>query len=31
MVFKQRLYVFSDGMDIKNPAKNLFVPGFPFI
>jgi hypothetical protein len=30
-VFKQLLYVSFDGMEIKNPPKKLFLPGFPFI
>jgi hypothetical protein len=31
MVFRQLLYVSLEGMDIKNPAKMAFLPGFPLI
>jgi hypothetical protein len=31
MVCKQLLYVSFGGINIKNPAKRLFLPGFPFI
>jgi hypothetical protein len=30
MAFKQLLYVSLEGIDIKNPAKMAFLPGFPY-